>query len=55
MVFSTDIVLNNYFGIVNVSVDTSNLDFKYINYPLLPTRIEGKMYNSLVTLVKKLN
>lgn len=49
MKFNTDKVLNNYLGFVYVSVDTSNLKSKYINYPLLPYRIESRMYNPLCT------
>jgi DNA polymerase type B, organellar and viral len=47
MIFSTDPNINNYFGIVFVEVDTTNLDPKYINYPLLPHKIDGRMYNPL--------
>jgi len=47
MLFSTDPNINNYFGIVYVEVDTSGLDPKYLNYPLLPHRIDGRMYNPL--------
>jgi hypothetical protein len=47
MLFSTDPNLNNYFGIVYVTVDTTNLNLAYLNYPLLPHRIEGKLYNPL--------
>jgi hypothetical protein len=47
MVFSTDSNLNNYFGIVFVEVDTSGLNPKYSNYPLLPHKIDGRMYNPL--------
>jgi hypothetical protein len=46
-IFSTDPNLNNYFGIVFVTVDTSGLDPKYSNYPLLPHKINGRMYNPL--------
>jgi hypothetical protein len=45
--FSTDPNINNYFGIVFVEVDTTGLDPKYLNYPLLPHRIDGRMYNPL--------
>ena len=47
MLFSTDNNLNNYFGIVFVEVDTTGLDPKYLNYPLLPHKIDGRMYNPL--------
>ena len=47
MLFSTDPNLNNYFGIVFVTVDTSGLDPKYLSYPLLPHKIKGRMYNPL--------
>jgi len=47
MLFSTDSDINNYFGIVFVEVDTTNLDPKYSNYPLLPHKIDGRMYNPL--------
>jgi hypothetical protein len=47
MLFSTDSNINNYFGIVFVEVDTSGLNPKYINYPLLPHKIDGRMYNPL--------
>lgn len=47
MVFSTDSNIINYFGIVFVEVDTSGLNPKYSNYPLLPHKIEGRMYNPL--------
>jgi hypothetical protein len=47
MLFSTDQDLNNYFGIVFVEVDTTGLDPKYLNYPLLPHRIGDRMYNCL--------
>lgn len=47
MLFSTDPNINNYFGIVFVEVDTTALDPKYINYPLLPHKIDGRMYNLL--------
>jgi hypothetical protein len=47
MLFSTDSNLNNYFGIVYVTVDTSNLDPRFTNYPLLPHKIEGRLYNPL--------
>jgi hypothetical protein len=47
MLFSTDPNLSNYFGIVFVEVDTSNLNSKYLNYPLLPHKIEGRLYNPL--------
>jgi hypothetical protein len=45
--FSTDPNINNYFGIVYVEIDTANLDPKFINYPLLPHRIDTRMYNPL--------
>jgi hypothetical protein len=45
--FSTDPNINNYFGIVFVEIDTTNLDSKYMNYPLLPHRLEGRLYNLL--------
>ena len=45
--FSTDPNINNYFGIVFVEVDTTGLDPKYLDYPLLPHRIDGRMYNPL--------
>jgi hypothetical protein len=47
MLFSTDPNINNYFGIVFVTVDTSGLDPNYLNYPLLPHKIDGRMYNLL--------
>jgi len=47
MLFSTDPNINNYFGIVFVEVDTSNLDPRFNNYPLLPHKIEGRLYNPL--------
>nr|YP_009498201.1 hypothetical protein [Lactarius deliciosus]AWX52987.1 hypothetical protein [Lactarius deliciosus] len=47
MLFSTDPNINNYFGIVYVEVDTTGLDPKYTNYPLLPHRIGDRMYNCL--------
>jgi hypothetical protein len=47
MLFSTDKDLNNYFGIVFVSVDTSNPEKIYKFYPLLPIRINDRMYNPL--------
>jgi hypothetical protein len=47
MLFSTDPSINNYFGIVFVTVDTTGLEPKYLNYPLLPHRINGRMYNLL--------
>jgi hypothetical protein len=47
MTFSTDPNLNNYFGIVYVTVDTTGLDPKYLNYPLLPHKIDGRMFNLL--------
>lgn len=47
MLFSTDSNIINYFGIVFVEVDTSGLDPKYSNYPLLPHKIDGRMYNPL--------
>jgi len=47
MLFSTDPNINNYFGIVYVEVDTTNLDPKYLDYPLLPHRIGNRMYNPL--------
>jgi hypothetical protein len=47
MLFSTDSNINNYFGIVFVEVDTSGLDPKYSKYPLLPHKIDGRMYNPL--------
>jgi hypothetical protein len=47
MLFSTDTNLLNYFGIVYVTVDTTNLDPKYANYPLLPHKIDGRLYNLL--------
>jgi len=47
MLFSTDFNINNYFGIVFVEVDTSGLDPKYLDYPLLPHKIDGRMYNPL--------
>jgi hypothetical protein len=47
MQFSTDPNINNYFGIVFVEVDTTNLDPKYLNFPLLPHKIEGRMFNLL--------
>jgi DNA polymerase type B, organellar and viral len=47
MLFSTDSDINNYFGIVFVEVDTTNLDPKYSNYPLLAHKIDGRMYNPL--------
>jgi hypothetical protein len=49
MLFSTDPNINNYFGIVFVTVDTTGLDPRYLNYPLLPHRIDGRMYNLLGT------
>lgn len=45
--FYTDPKLDNYFGIVFVEVDTTNLNPKYLNYPLLPHKIDGRMYNPL--------
>jgi len=42
-----DSILENYFGLVYITVDTSNLDPKYMHYPLLPHRLEGRMYNPL--------
>jgi hypothetical protein len=47
MRFSTDPNINNYFGIVFVEVDTTGLDPRYLNYPLLPHKIDGRMYNPL--------
>jgi hypothetical protein len=47
MLFSTDNNLNIYFGVVFVEVDTSNFNSKYLNYPLLPHKIDGRMYNTL--------
>ena len=47
MLFSTDNNLNNYFGIVFVEVDATGLDAKILNYPLLPHKIDGRMYNPL--------
>ena len=47
ILFSTDPNINNYFGIVYVEVDTSGLDPKYLNYPLLPHKIGDRMYNPL--------
>ena len=47
MLFSTDPNINNYFGIVFVEVDTTALDPKYSNYPLLPHKVDGRMYNLL--------
>jgi DNA polymerase type B, organellar and viral len=47
MQFSTDPNINNYFGVVFVEVDTSSLDPKYWDYPLLPHRIGDRMYNPL--------
>jgi DNA polymerase type B, organellar and viral len=47
MLFSTDSNINNYFGIVFVEVDTTGLDSRYLNYPLLPHKIDGRMYNPL--------
>jgi hypothetical protein len=47
MLFSTDSNINNYFGIVYVEVDTTGLDSKYLNYPLLPHKIDGRLYNPL--------
>jgi hypothetical protein len=45
--FSTDPNVNNYFGIVFVEVDTSGLDPLYTNYPLLPHKLNSRMYNPL--------
>jgi DNA polymerase type B, organellar and viral len=47
MTFSTDPNLINYFGIVYVTVDSSNLNPSYLNYPLLPHKVDGRMYNPL--------
>jgi hypothetical protein len=47
MLFSTDSNINNYFGIVYVTVDTTGLNPKYLNYPLLPHRMDGRLYNPL--------
>jgi hypothetical protein len=47
MKFSTDPNIMNYFGIVFVTVDTTNLDPRYSNYPLLPHKMDGRMYNPL--------
>jgi DNA polymerase type B, organellar and viral len=47
MLFSTDSKLENYFGIVFVTVDTTGLESRFKNYPLLPHKIEGRMYNPL--------
>jgi hypothetical protein len=49
MLFSTDTNLDNYFGIVYVSIDTANFDTRYSNYPLLPMIIEDRMFNPLGT------
>jgi len=47
MNFSTDPNINNYFGIVFVTVDTTDLDPRYLDFPLLPHRLDGRMYNPL--------
>jgi DNA polymerase type B, organellar and viral len=47
MLFSTDPDLYNYFGIVFVEVNTTNFKLNYLNYPLLPHKIDGRMYNPL--------
>lgn len=47
MLFTTDQNINNYFGIVFVEVDTTGLDPKYLDYPLLPHKLDGRMYNPL--------
>ena len=46
-IFSTDHNLDNYFGIVFVSVNTYNLLENKQNYPLLPIRLDQRMYNVL--------
>lgn len=47
ILFSTDLDLINYFGIIFIEIDTSNLNPKYLNYPLQPHKIDGTMYNPL--------
>lgn len=47
ILFSTDPDLINYFDIIFIEIDTSNLNPKYLNYPLLPHKIDGRMYNPL--------
>ena len=47
MNFSTDPNINNYFGIVFVTGDTTDLDPRYLDFPLLPHRLDGRMYNPL--------
>lgn len=47
--YSTDSELNNYFGIVFVEVNANSISSTYANYPLLPHRIDGRMYNPLGT------
>lgn len=49
MLFSTDPNILNYFGIIFVEVDTTGLDPKFMNYPLLPYKLDGRMYNPLGT------
>lgn len=46
-IYSTDTNLNNYFGIIYVTVDSSNLDSRYLSYPLLPHRVDDRLYNLL--------
>lgn len=46
---SSDTNLNNYFGMVYVEIDTTNINPKYTNYPLLPHKIDGRLYNGLGT------
>lgn len=48
ILFSTDHNLNNYFGIVFVTVNTIEFEnSNYKNYPCLPIKIDGRMYNTL--------
>ena len=46
-IFSTDHNLDNYFGIVYVSVNTLNFTGEKNKFPLLPLRIDNRMYNVL--------
>lgn len=47
ILFSTDLILINYFGIIFIKIDTSNLNPKYLNYPLLHQKYYWIMYNPL--------
>lgn len=47
ILFSTDPDLINYFGIIFIEIDTSNLNPKYLNNPFLHHKIDGIMYNPL--------